>query len=227
MNKTIQTQSHQDVGDRYVESVMQDLQQRGYGVTLNPASEDLPFDLGHYHPDLVAFKDGGGLVIEVRKSAARLSVDRLQTIAETIAAHDGWQFRLLTPKDIPGYEVDGHTKFPSWSMLQSKAQEVETLVKHGMKEPALLYLWSILEASLRKRAIAQHLPIDGYESRNLLKHMYSSGEVSMNEFDLFNSLYPLRNKTAHGIEATVDLDILKEVLKVMRLLINQWNEDTA
>lgn len=61
---TIQTQAHQDVKYHYIESVMEDLKQHGYGVILNPSSKDLPFDLGHYHPDLVAFKDGGGLVME-------------------------------------------------------------------------------------------------------------------------------------------------------------------
>ena len=222
MSRIIQTQNHQDVEYRYVESVMQELKQHGYGVILNPSSEDLPFDLGHYHPDLVAFKEGGGLVIEVRRSAARLSVDRLQTVAETIAAHDGWQFRLLTPKDIPEYEVDGHTKFPSWSILQSKTKDVETLIQNGMKEPALLYLWSILEAMLRKRAIAQHLPIDGYQPDKLFKHMYSSGEISMEEFDLLQSLYPTRNKITHGIATPIDPKMLNEAVKAIHLLLSQW-----
>ena len=189
MSSTIYSQG-QRTEYSYAETVAQELRRNGYEVVLSPSPEALPFDLGHYRPDLIAFKNGGGIVLEVKKSTAHLSVDRLQNVAEKVASHNGWQFRLLTPQDIPEYAVDGYTDFPSWSTLRSKTQDVETLIQNGMTEPALLYLWSIVEAMLRKQAIAQHLPIDGYPSRNLLKHMYSSGEVSMDEFDLFNSLYP-------------------------------------
>lgn len=226
MSQTIQTHNSQDIDYRYIESVIQDLQHHGYDVISNPSTKDLPFDLGHYFPDLVAFKDGGGMILEVRNSAARLSVDRLQTVAETVAAHDGWKFRLLTSKDIPEYAVDGHANFPSWSSLQSKIENVEILIQNGMVEPALLYLWSIFESMLRKRAIAQYLPIDGYPPDKLFNHMYSSGEISMDEFDLFRALSPTRNKVTHGMATSIAPQSLQEAVRVMYLLIDQWKVDT-
>ncbi|NJL83283.1 MAG: hypothetical protein HC890_10630 [Chloroflexaceae bacterium] len=46
-----------------------ELSQNGYEVTIEPSSQDLPFALGNYQPDLIAFKGTqGGIILKVKTS---------------------------------------------------------------------------------------------------------------------------------------------------------------
>lgn len=207
-----------------IEAIASKLEQDGYTVVIEPSSQELPFDLGHYRPDLVATRGHqGGIILEVKSSSSRLSVDRFQELADTIATHDGWRFLLVTSDDISGNGlISSHDPLPDWESFQSKIQEIEKLIQARMSEPALLYSWSTLEAILRKRAIAQNLPVERFPFLQLLNHMYSSGEISMDEFDHIKARLEKRDRIAHGLMAVVKAEELEELLAIIRSLMEQW-----
>ena len=179
------------------ELTAQKLLEQGYRVIVEPSLDQLPFNLGNYRPDLIAFKDQTGIILEVKEKKQYFSIDRLQEIAEIVASHPGWRFSVITVDDVDKNLLSNNeSDLPSWETLQVKITEIETLVKNELLEPALLYLWSILESALRKQAIIQHLPIERFSSIKLLDYMYSSGEISIVEFNLIKPLLEQRNRIA-------------------------------
>lgn len=211
-----------------IQAMAAELAEQGYEVIIEPTAERLPFPLGNYRPDLIAFKDDGGVVLEVRQSQHRLSVDRFQDIAEQIAAHKGWKFLLVTLDDVTDAgRPEGLDDLPSWGELETKLGEVEQLSSDGYGDPALLYVWSAMEGALRRQAIAQHLPIERFSPKALIDHMYSSGELSMEEFDVLKAIHVKRNRMAHGVATKLGDRELNELLVLTRSLIARWGKPSS
>lgn len=205
-----------------IQAIAQELEGKNYSVTIEPSKDDLPFDLGNYHPDLMATKNGGGIILEVKNTLKRLSVDRFQEIAETVRLKSGWRFWLVTLDDTEDNLLDND--LPSWDMLESRLANLETLIQLSLLEPAFLLAWTILEPALRKRAIADHLPINRFPLSQLLDHSYSSGEISMEQFDLFKKCLPIRNKIVHGFSVSMDSGILSSLNQTIQSLIQESSE---
>jgi hypothetical protein len=215
--------------DQKVEQAVKEFKADGYQVKLEPSRAELPFDLGNYKPDLIAFKDGEGIILEVKSSQARFSVDRYQEVAEEVARHAGWKFLLVTLDDIderivPSRESD----LPSWHELSARIRKIRKLVflyEDEFLEPSLLYLWSTIEAALRKRAITQKIPIERFSAIRLMNHIYSKAEISLSEFELLKSLYEKRNRVAHGLVVSLEPTILEIVIHRTQKMIERWQEE--
>jgi len=217
MNNLIKSEVNQ------IELIKQELVSDGYQVVVEPSTKELPFDLGQYRPGLIATKDDGGIIIEIKPSLNRLPVEPFQKIAEQIAMHRGWRFVLVTLDD-ENEVVLATNKLPSWYELTNKVNKLNRLIQESLFEPALLFLWSILEAAFRKRSIEQHIPIERFPISTLLNHIYSNGEISITEFDLFKDCLMLRDKIAHGMFVPVELDSVKEATDRLNVLLNQWSK---
>ncbi|MFM6350239.1 MAG: hypothetical protein ACKPFK_34625, partial [Dolichospermum sp.] len=87
-----------------------------------------------------------------------------------------------------------------------------------------LFLWSILESLLRKKAVIKNIPIERLPASNLLDHLYSRGEISMDQFDVFKDFLKCRNKIAHGITTPTDAtgEILILANNTTKSLIKEW-----
>jgi REase_AHJR-like len=210
--------------EQKIQSTAQELLDNGYKVSIEPSNPDLPFELGGYHPDLIATKGDEGIILEVKTSLANLSVDRFQEIAERIATHDGWRFILITLDDtsesiLPSGEQD----LPSWEELKTRLSTLDTLIQDSLFEPALLFFSSILEAVLRKRAMNQNLPIWRFPEKNLINHIFSSGEISMSDFDIFKNCLDLRNTAAHGVITSIDPNLLRSANVSLKTLVAKWS----
>lgn len=196
----------------------------GFAMTRSPTANDLPFDLDGYQPDLLAKKAHGGLIIAIKTRARGLSVDRFRSIAQTVAAHPGWQFLLATLDDVDVWNIPTTaSELPSWSELIDKHRQVRRLVNAGELEPAVLYLWSILEATLRKRALQQCIPLERLPARMLLDHMVSQGEVPVGQIDLLRDLMQRRNRLAHGGMETVAPIALHQAVETIDGLLQEWS----
>lgn len=90
--------------DEKVQSMAQDLSQKGYEVLIEPSNSQLPFDLEGYNPDLIARKNNEGIIVEIKGNLKHLSVDKFQNIAQRIASHDGWRF-ILVPIEKQDEEI--------------------------------------------------------------------------------------------------------------------------
>jgi hypothetical protein len=214
----------QSLYEQKIQSTAQELIDSGYKVSIEPSSSDLPFDLGSYRPNLIATKDNEGLILEIKTTSNRLSIDRFQSIAEQISTHNGWRFLLITLDDtsesiLPSSEQD----LPSWEELKTRLSSLETLIQNSFFEPSLLFLSSILEATLRKRAIDRNIPIWRLPEKNLLNHLFSSGEISMSDFDIFKKCLELRNKVAHGLATSIDPNLLSSANVSVENLVTTWS----
>jgi hypothetical protein len=200
-----------------------DYEKRGFAIWKEPARDDLPFDLDGYTPDLVARNGDSGVIIEIKPSAGRLSIDRFQSIAQEIASHPGWRFILVTLDDVDSSTIPTTTaELPTWEQLMDKIGQVELMVNNRVLEPALLYLWSIFEAALRKRAIQQNIPIERLPPHVLLNHMYSQGEVSVYQLDTFRELLKKRDRIVHGANEPTELNVAAELLEAVKALVTEW-----
>lgn len=210
--------------DQKIDSLVQSYLQQGFSVVKEPATDKIPFDLGSYRPDLIATKGNVNLIIEVKTKASRLSIDKLQSLAQEIARHEGWRFLLVTLDDIDSSKIpSANDELPAWHQLENKLIQAQALIAEGAIEPAILYLWSIFEAALRKRAISQGIPVERLPASMLMKHMYSQGEVSVNDIDLFREFMNKRNRVAHGANETIDPHQLSLVFQTINRILTEWS----
>ncbi len=223
--------THQSLQEQQkIQSTAQKLQERGYQVVTEPSKSDLPFNLGGYLPDLIAIKDDQGIIFEIKTTFKRLSVDRLQNIAEQVASHHGWRFVLITLDDENEEFFQLEEKdFPYWQDLESRLSKVDILIQSSLFEPAILFLWSILELLLRKKAVIENIPIERFPASNLLDHLYSRGEISMEQFDIFKDFLKLRNQIAHGLITPINStgDMLNLAHQKVKALISDWKLEDA
>lgn len=209
--------------DDKINSLASTYAQQGFKVLREPSVNELPFDLGGYRPDLLATKGDTGLIIEVKTKAARVSVDRFQSLAQEISTHPGWRFLLVTLEDVDSSKIPTTSnELPTWVQLATKLQQAQALIAEGALEPAVLYLWGIFEATLRKRAISQSIPVERLPASMLLNHMYSQGEVSVDDVDLFRDFMSKRNRIAHGANESIDLAIVARVFQSVNRLLTEW-----
>lgn len=199
--------------------------QQGYSVLKEPSPDQVPFDLDGYRPDLVAVKGDSHLIVEVKTSAARISVDRLQSLAQEISRHPGWRFLLVTLDDVDLQAIPtSENELPDWLQLEQKLGQAKSLVDQGAVEPALLYLWSIFESALRMRAIARSIPVERLPADMLLKHLYSQGEVSVDDIDFYHEFMRKRNRLAHGAQEKPDHGFLQTLISKLEYLFAEWQQ---
>jgi len=211
--------------DEKIDTLAISYAQQGFVVVKEPAANKIPFDLGDYRPDLVATKDDTGLIIEVKTKTSGNSVDRFQFIAQEISKHQGWRFLLVTLEDVDSSVIPTTSiELPTWPELENKMLQAKALIAERAVEPATLYLWSIFEAALRKRAISQNIPVERLPSKLLINHMYSQGEVSVDDVDLFREFMVRRNRIAHGANDSIDATQLCLVFQSVNRLVTEWSE---
>jgi Holliday junction resolvase len=211
---------------RTIQSTAKELSQNGYKVMIAPLRSDLPFDLGEYQPDLIAMKENESVVLDVKTSSNSLPVDQIQAVVEQIASHPGWRFMLVTLDDVNEQVLPSNNNdLPSWNELSNKLSSLNKLIQDSLLEPALLFSWSIIEAVLRKRAIKQDMPVWNSSPQKILSHLFSNGEISLMELELFIDCLAIRNKVAHGIQASIDPEMLKSANHSIHSLVAQWSQE--
>lgn len=210
--------------DEKVEALASAYARQGFTVLKEPASGQLPFDLGGYKPDILVTRGETGLVIEVKTTTSAVSVERFQSIAEKVSSRPGWRFLLITLDDVDASSVPTTTdELPEWEHLWTKLRQAEALIASGGLESGLLYLWSIFEAMLRKRAIALHVPIERLPVSKLLNHLYTLGQVSVDDIDVFREFMSIRNRIAHGGNTVLDGTFASTAFVAVNRLLKEWS----
>ncbi|MEH2027927.1 hypothetical protein [Nostoc sp.] len=211
-----------------VKSLSEKYESQGFRVLTEPKTDELPFDLGNYQPDMIAIKDGSGLVIEIKTSLSRVSVDRLQALAEEVSKHPGWRFLLITLEDIKAQSLPGTPEqLPSWQELTDRFLQAHKLIENDEIEPAFLFMWSIFEGALRKRAIDVSIPIERFPAIGLLRHLYSLGELSISQFDLAQACFEVWNRLTHGYIENLNLPVVHNFDNLVRELLAKWTLELA
>jgi hypothetical protein len=200
---------------------------QGFEVIIEPEKENLPFDLGTYRPDLIAKKSAKeGYIIEVKSSAVRTPVERFREIAEVVSQHEGWRFLLVTGEDVSSTrQENGGDGLLTWAQIAQREQHAERLLSLGENEGAFITLWGTLEAVLRQQAKRAAIPIERFPTLSLIKHLYSQGELSMEQFDKLKELQDIRNRFVHGYQIP-DLDQpTKKLHELVKELHKLWGPE--
>jgi hypothetical protein len=211
------------IRDTSVSKIAEKYRQEGYTVLVDPEPEDIPFDLGTYLPNLIVKKNEvEGYIIEFNGSTRQTSIDRLKKIAEIVSENTGWRFLLITEEDALLKDNAKEVNLLSWEQIFRRRTQSERLISLGENEGAFLLLWGILEALLRRRAEEATIPIERFPTRSLIKHMYSQGELSIEEYDRAMLLLSVRNRFIHGFQAPEVNDSISELLALVNHLISLW-----
>lgn len=199
-------------------------QAQGYKVILEPRKSELPFDLGNYRPDMIVEKSPQEhFVVEVKSSVAKLPIDRYREIAELVAEHAGWSFLLVTEEDVPqSAETKDENQLLSWEQIYQRQKQAEKLMSFGEIEGTFISYWGILEAVLRRQAKKMSIPIERLPTLSLINHLYSQGELSMEQFDRTKELQAIRNRFVHGYQAPSLSEPTKQLKELVSELIALW-----
>ena len=195
---------------------------QGFTVKVLPTPTDIPFDLGGYRADLLAEKEGQHLLIEVKRAGTPLSVDRLQSLAETVRQQPGWQLLLVPAPEGPGQSLRTASPLASWPATTERARRASALLASGETEAAFLLLWVTLEALLRRHAEQIALPVDRQPTSALLNYLYSQGELTFEQFQLALQAQQVRNQLVHGFETTEVPTVTQSLHELVAELLSDW-----
>jgi hypothetical protein len=205
---------------RAIAKVADNYRRRGYEVAVKPAGSNLPEFLTGYRPDLIARGPTESVVVEVKVGTQTSVAERFREIAERINRQPGWRFSLVyvSPSEPDQLTEAEPAPLPE---LQERAREADTLLQAGQAEAAFLLFWSALEGGLRLLGRRAQLPLENLPSSALIRELYSSGEISRNDFDTLMQLLPIRNRLTHGLRGRAE----RATVEPLRGLVNTLLEN--
>ena len=195
--------SPQRIESDAIATVAEDYRRRGYDVAIMPSASDIPEFLSGYQPDILARKPGESVVVEVKVGTRTSVAERFRDIAERINREPGWRFSLVyvSPSE-PDQPVEADPA-PLPELLE-RAREADSLLQADKTDAAFLLYWSTLEGGLRLLGRRAQLPLENLPSSALIRELYSSGELSRDQFATLMRLLPLRNRLVHGLVGRSD-----------------------
>ncbi len=198
---------------------------QGYEVSIHPSVENLPDFLKNYRPDLVVRRKNEAAVIEVKSRSSLDSSSRqyLRHLAQIIEENPGWQFKLVmrNPEEFTYLsQAESSLQAPD---IQSQLQVVKKLaIDHP--ESALLYSWSLVEATLRLVAEHEGLTLERVDPPYLVKHLATEGVISRSQYQLLMNVFSLRNAIAHGFKTTqLKQESLHDLINTTEQLLESLN----
>ena len=181
---------------RRVQELAREYRDRGYQVTVEPESGQLPEPLARFRPDLVARKADDLVVVEV-KARESLPDQRLQDLAEVVRRQPGWRFELVLLKPESG---PPGTRAWNAEDVQDSLRQTEAILNSGFPEAALLLAWSAAEATLRLLADKERLPLERDDAVYLLRLLVTRAVITREEYGRLWDVLELRNAVAHGLK---------------------------
>jgi hypothetical protein len=173
---------------------------QGYEVVHQPHSQQLPFDLNGYSPNLlVKISENQGFIIEVKDVAINLPIAHYRELAKNVAEHSGWRFLLVTGEDAtPIAEEDIVDYKLTRSQILHRKERIAKLISIGEHEAAFLSLWIFAEVLMRRHARQVLIPIDRLPTTLMIEHLHTQSEMSQDQFERAIALNEIRNRVAHG-----------------------------
>ena len=91
-------------------------------------------------------------------------------------------------------------------------------------ESALLYSWSLVEATLRLVAEHEGLTLERVDPPYLVKHLATEGVISRSQYQLLMNVFSLRNAIAHGFKTTqLKQESLHDLINTTEQLLESLN----
>lgn len=197
--------------------------QKGYDVLISPKPEELPDFLRSYRPDMIVSRGEEKVVIEVKSRPSIASAQYLRGLAQAVEEHPGWRVELVmtNPEDaLYSAKVEGSLQEHEIKLQLQVARELT--VHHP--ESAILYAWSLAEATLRLLTNKEGLDLQRPEPLRLLKQLATEGVISKAEYQSLMNAFALRNAIAHGFKTThLTPNVVLNLIEVTQQLLNSPN----
>lgn len=199
---------------------------KGYEISFHPNPEDLPDFLRNYRPDMIVRRGDEAVIVEVksRRSLNSSSRQYLQNLAQSVEQHPGWRFELVmtNPEDAV-YSPKAESSFQQ-PEIETRLQVARQLASQH-PESAILYSWSLVEATLRLVAEHEGMSLQRLDPLYLVKQLVTEGVISRPEYQLLMDALSLRNAIAHGFKATQItqesvyqlVDVAEQLLKTLHV----------
>jgi len=202
---------------------------QGYEVTFHPNIEDLPSFLKNYRPDLIVRRGEETVVVEVksRSSLSSLPPHYLSDLAEVIEKHHSWRLDLVMDNS------EDDNPYPSRSEGSLQRQEIESRLAIAKQivgqnlESSILYVWSLVEATLRLISEKEELSLKKIDPLSLVKQLTYEGIISRSEYQLLMNAISLRNAVAHGFKTNeLTPNSVHELIEVTESLLKDLSSGT-
>jgi len=187
-------------GAELARQVAEDYRSKGYEVTLQPGSDQLPPSLSDYQPDLVARKGDEVVVVEIKSRPTSRREPSLESLAKAVRALPGWRLELVLAEPDIAFPLPGRT-LPWTTQEAGKALDAaQQLLESGHAEAALLMAWAGTEATLRLVAEREGVKVEWHEANFLLNRLTTEGVLGQREYQVLRGALALRNAIAHGLK---------------------------
>ena len=214
----------------------EDYRNKGYEVSFHPNPEDLPDFLRNYRPDMIARRGDEAVIIEVKSrfSLNSSSTQYLRNLTQAVEQHPGWRFELvMTNSEDVTYSSKAERSLQQ-PEIETRLQVARHLATQHL-ESAILYSWSLVEATLRLVAEDEGLSLQRFDPLYLVKQLVIEGIVSRSEYQLLMDALSLRNAIAHGFKATQLtqesvyelIDIAEQLLKALHTSTEAANNSSS
>ena len=177
---------------------------KGYEVAFHPNPEDIPTFLKNYRPDMIVRRGDESVVVQINSSSSlnSSSTQYLSSLAEVVEKQHGWrlEFVVTNPEDtlmtLPKSEGSLQRQDIEAGLSIAKQITIQNL------ESAILYSWSLVEATLRLLAEKEEISLKNFNPQYLIKYLTYEGIISRSDYQLLINALSLRNIIAHGFKTT-------------------------
>ena len=201
-----------------IAKVAEDYRRRGYEVAIRPAGGDLPEFLEGHVPDIIARSPGESVVVDIKVGTRSSVAGRLKDLAERVSRQPGWRLSVVfvSPAE-PDQPIEAEPA--TLDQLVQRAGQADALFAADQLEAAFLLLWSALEGGMRLLGRQAQLPVENLPPSAVIRELYSSGELSHDEFQALLRLLPVRNFLVHGHEGRVERENVEALRGVVNTLL--------
>ena len=196
-------------------------------VAFHPNPDDTPVFLKNYRPDMIVRRGDESVVVQINSSSSlnSSSTQYLSSLAEVLEKQHGWrlEFVMIDPDDTPIAlpQSEGSLQIQDIEARLSVAKQITT----QNLESAVLYSWSLVEATLRLLAEKEELSLKNFNPQYLVKYLTYEGVISRSDYQLLMNALSLRNTIAHGFKTSQLTDnSVHELIAVTEKLLSELSE---
>lgn len=182
-------------------NIAKEYELKGYKVTIQPSSDELPSTLATYSPDAIASSDAENVLIEVKSSSSMTESPYLTDLAASVEALPNWRFELVVTNPREFEKERQESQLLSHNEISERIAAARQLAAKGNSDMAFLMAWTAIESMLRRIAAAEGMRLSTEDSRRLVKELYSRGVLNDSRFRTLDQAAKARNHVAHGFRA--------------------------
>jgi nicotinic acid mononucleotide adenylyltransferase len=193
----------------------------GDEVSIYPRVESLPSFLKDYDPDMIVHRGQESVVVSVqsRKTLNLTSAHRLRDLVQAVEKQPGWRLEMImTNSEDAAYTINADRSLQI-SEVETGLQVLADLMDRSL-ESAILYAWSLTEATLRLVTEKEGLISRKFDSLYLVKQLATEGIISRDEYRVLMNSRSLRNAIAHGFKTSqLNPDAVHQLIEITKQLL--------